>query len=151
MEAIRLIEAIPDTKKAGVGSKYYEHLKNNSEAFDSMLIEDEEIAIERPMVAGNDAKVIKTLKAIIASDKLTDDQEEVLSTLICRWENGEIPAKVSKDVLKVAGLATDIVALYYDIVHIVPETYLQETREKKSIIDGKKEIILSCYLRGGKE
>jgi len=150
MEAIKLIEATPDTKKVGVGSKYYDHLKDNSEAFDNMLIEDEEIDIEKPMVAGNDAKVIKTLKAIIASDQLTDDQEEVLNILIRRWENGEIPAKVSKDVVKATGLATDIVALYYDIVRIVPETYLQETREKKSIIDGKKEIILSCYLRGGK-
>ena len=101
------------------------------------------------MVAGNDAKVIKTLKAIIASDQLTDDQEEILQTLIRRWENGEIPAKVSKDVVKATNLASDIVALYYDIVRIVPETYLQEKREKKSIIDGKKEIILSCYLRGG--
>jgi len=150
MEAIKLIEATPDTKKVGVGSMYYDHLKDNSEAFDNMLIEDEEIDIEKPMVAGNDAKVIKTLKAIIASDQLTDDQEEVLNILIRRWENGEIPAKVSKDVVKATGLATDIVALYYDIVRIVPDTYLQETREKKSIIDGKKEIILSCYLRGGK-
>lgn len=149
MEAIKLIEAEPDTKKAGVGSKYYDHLKDNSEAFDNMLIEDEEITIEKPMVAGNDAKVIKTLKAIIASDQLTDDQEEILQTLIRRWENGEIPAKVSKDVVKATNLASDIVALYYDIVRIVPETYLQEKREKKSIIDGKKEIILSCYLRGG--
>lgn len=150
MEAIRLIESTPETKNASVGSQYYDHLKANSEAFDNMLIEDEEITIEKPMVAGNDAKVIKTLKAIIASDQLTDDQEAVLETLIRRWENGDIPAKVSKDVVKATGLASDVVTLYYDIIHIVPELYLEEKKEKKAIVNSKKEIILSCYLRGGK-
>ena len=150
MEAIKLIEAEPDTPKVSVGGKYYDHLKDNSFAFDNMLIEDEEITIEKPMVAGNDAKIIKTLKAIIATDQLTDDQENVLGTLIRRWENGDIPAKVSKDVVKATNLASDILALYYDIVRIVPEAYLEEKKEKKSIVEGKKEIILSCYLKGGK-
>lgn len=150
MEAIELIEAEPDTPKVSVVGKYYDHLKDNSSAFDNMLIEDEEITIEKPMVAGNDAKIIKTLKAIIATDQLTDNQENVLGTLIRRWENGDIPAKVSKDVVKATNLASDILALYYDIVRIVPEAYLEEKKEKKSIVEGKKEIILSCYLKGGK-
>ena len=119
-------------------------------AFVKMLTEDAEITIENPMVTGNDAKVIKILKAIIATDQLTDDQDKILKILICKWENGEIPAKVSKDVVKAAKLASDILALYYDIVRIVPEAYLEETKEKKSIVEGKKEIILSCYLKGGK-
>lgn len=150
MDAIKLIESEPDTPKVSVGGKYYDHLKANSLAFDNMLTEDEEITIEKPMVAGNDAKVIKILKAIIATDQLTDDQDKMLKILIRRWENGEIPAKVSKDVVKAAKLASDILALYYDIVRIVPEAYLEETKEKKSIVEGKKEIILSCYLKGGK-
>ena len=146
MDAIKLIESEPDTPKVSVGGKYYDHLKANSLAFDNMLTEDEEITI----VTGNDAKVIKILKAIIATDQLTDDQDKILKILICKWENGEIPAKVSKDVVKAAKLASDILALYYDIVRIVPEAYLEETKEKKSIVEGKKEIILSCYLKGGK-
>lgn len=150
MEAIKLIESEPDTPKVSVGGKYYDHLKDNSSAFDDMLIGDEEITIEKPMVAGNDAKIIKTLKAIIATDQLTDDQENVLGILIRRWENGDIPAKVSKDVVKATNLASDILALYYDIVRIVPEAYLEEKKKKKSIVEGKKEIILSCYLKGGK-
>lgn len=150
MEAIKMIEATPETKKASVGGKYYDYLKVNSYAFDNMIVGEEEISIEKPMVAGNDAKVIKTLKSIISSDQLTDDQEAILDTLIHRWENGDIPAKVSKDVVKATNLASDIVALYYDIVRIVPDIYLEEKKEKKSIVNGKKEIILSCYLRGGK-
>lgn len=150
MEAIKLIEAEPDTPKVSVGGKYYDHLKENSSAFDNMLVEGEEITIEKPMVAGNDAKVIKTLKAIIATDQLTDNQENVIKILIRRWENGEIPTKVSKDVVKATKIASDILSLYYDIVRIVPEVYLEEKKEKKSIVEGKKEIILSCYLKGEK-
>jgi len=149
MEAIRRIECEPDEPKASVGHLYYDHLKDNSDAFDAMLIAEEEISIEVPMVAGNDAKVIKHLKALKADPRLTDDQERTLEILITRWENGEIPAKVSKDVVKAVKLATDTLALYYDIMRIVPDSYLEEKKEKKTMIEGDKEIILSCYLRGG--
>jgi len=114
-----------------------------------MLTAEEEISIEVPMVAGNDAKVIKHLKALKADPRLTDDQERTLEILITRWENGEIPAKVSKDVVKAVKLATDTLALYYDIMRIVPDSYLEEKKENKTVIEGEKEIILSCYLRGG--
>lgn len=150
MEAIKLIESEPKTPKLSVGGKYYDHLKENSVAFDNTLVQDEEITIEKPMVTGNDAKAIRTLKSIISTDQLTDEQENILKTLIRRWENGDIPAKVSKDVVKATKLNTDIISLYYDIIRIVPEAYLEEMKEKKSVVEGKKEIVLSCYLKGGK-
>ena len=151
MEAIRLIECTPEEGRASVGSVYYDHLKTNSEAFDLMLIEDEEISLEKPMVAGNDAKVIKVLKAIKADGRLTDEEEAKIAILITRWENGEIPARVSKDVVKAMKFASDSLELFYAIMRIVPDTYLEERREKKAFIDSTKEIILSCYLRGGNE
>ena len=116
-----------------------------------MLIEDEEISLEKPMVAGNDAKVIKVLKAIKADGRLTDEEEAKIAILITRWENGEIPTRVSKDVVKAMKFASDSLELFYAIMRIVPDTYLEERREKKAFIDSTKEIILSCYLRGGNE
>ena len=151
MEAIKLIECAPEEKKAAVGSVYYDHLKTNSEAFDLMLLEDEEITLEKPMVAGNDAKVIKLLKAIKADKHLTDEEDSKITTLITRWENGEIPSRVSKDVVKAMKFASDSLELFYAIMRIVPDAYLEERREKKAFIDSSKEIILSCYLRGGNE
>ena len=61
-----------------------------------------------------------------------------------------IAPKNPRTFVKATNLASDILALYYDIVRIVPEAYLEEKKEKKSIVEGKKEIILSCYLKGGK-
>ena len=128
-------------------SKHLFHCKSqcwSNHALDALL----EISLERPMVAGNDAKIIKCLKGMKSQDIFTDEQEAIIDRLISCWENGEIPAKVSKDVAKAIKLASDIMALYYEIVRLVPETYLEEKQEKKSVVEGKKEIILSCFLKG---
>ncbi len=80
--------------------------------------------------------------------RLTDDQESTLDLLIKRWENGEIPVKISKDVVKKSTVTTDILELYYEIMKLVPETYLTEQKTGKSLVDGEKQVILSCYLEG---
>ena len=148
MEAIRYIESGIDEVRASIGSRYYDHLSINSAAFDAMMLSDEEITLEKPMVTGNDAKVIKVLKALLADGRLTDQEESKVLTLITRWEFGEIPAKVSKEVVKAVKFAADSLELYHAIMRIVPDTYLEERQEKKAIIDSGKEIILSCYLNG---
>ena len=101
------------------------------------------------MVAGNDAKIIRLLKAIKADPRFTDVQEETISKLITLWENGEIPAKVSKDVIKKSSIVTDVLELYYEIMKLVPTTYFEEKKNSQAQIDGEKQIILSCYLREG--
>lgn len=152
MEAIKLIQADPDTKKVSIGSKYYEHLASNSEAFDYSLVEEEEISLEKPMVTGNDAKVIRLLKAMHHDPRFTDDQEEILDKLISLWENGEIPSKVGKDVMKKTKVVTDTLELYYEIMKLVPPSYLEEKKAKQAKVDGEKQVILSCYLKhGGKK
>ena len=148
MEAIKLIEATPDEKQITVRSDYYDQLAANETAFDNMVVEDELVSTEKPMIKGNDAKVIKLLKAIKAEPRLTDDQEETIDLLIQRWENGEIPAKISKDVVKKATVTTDVLEFYYEVLKLVPETYMAEQKSGKSLVDGEKQVILSCYLEG---
>lgn len=148
MEAIKLIEATPEESNISVGGDYYAHLALNESAFDHMVIEDEAVSLERPMLTGNDAKVIRLLKALKNEPRLTDDQEAMLDLLISRWENGEIPAKISKDVVKKSSVPMDQLELYYEIMKLVPETYLAEQKTGKSLVDGEKQVILSCYLKG---
>ena len=148
MEAIKLIEAKPEDKKLSVGGDYYAQLALNETAFDNMVIEDEAVSIEKPMLTGNDAKVIRLLKALKNEPRLTDDQEAKLDLLISRWENGEIPAKISKDVVKKSSVPMDQLELYYEIIRLVPETYFGEQKTRKSLVDGEKQVILSCYLKG---
>ena len=147
MEAIGFIESSQDEKQISVGSDYYNHLAANDKAFEAMIIADEEVSIEKPMVTGNDAKVIRLLKAIKNEPRLTDIQENTLKLLISRWENGEMPAKISKDVLKKSAVPMDVLELYYEVLKLVPETYLEDRDTGKSLVDGEKQVILSCYLR----
>ena len=149
MEAIRYIESTPDDPKVSVGHNYYDHFDKNSDAFDEYLLEEETVTTEKVMVAGNDAKVIKMLKAMKNEPTLTDDQEEKLDILIKRWEAGEIPSKVSKDIVKRSKVVTDILEFYYDIMNIVPPVYFEEKQRNSVKIDGEKQVILSCYLKKG--
>lgn len=149
MDAIPYIQADPGEKKVPVGSAYYEQFDQNDTAFDEMLLEEKEVSVERPMVAGNDAKVIRLLKAVRSEPRLTDDQEETLNRLIELWENGEIPAKISKDVMKKSKTVFDVLELYYEITKLVPESYLEPTKSQRDLVEGEKQVILSCYLKAG--
>lgn len=149
MQAIEHIKSEPDDKKISVPSCYYDALEKNSIAFDEMLIEEEEVTIEKPMVAGNDAKIIRLLKAMKNDSRFTDEQEETMDRLSALWQNGEIPAKVSKDIVKKSTIVGDTLELYYEIMKLVPPVYLEDKKEKQAKIDGEKQIILSCYLKAG--
>lgn len=149
MQAIDLIKAEPDDEKVSVSSRFYEQFDSNSDAFDQMLVAEEEVSMEKVMVAGNDAKIIRLLKAMKTEPRLTDDQEQIIDKLIMLWENGEIPAKVSKDVMKKSKVVGDVLGLYYEILKLVPPTYFEERKNQKAQVDGKKQIVLSCYLKTG--
>ena len=147
MQAIELIKAEPDEQKISIAGDFYEHFGKNSAAFDQMLVAEEEVSTEKPMVAGNDAKIIRLLKAMKAEPRLTDDQEQTIEKMIALWEDGEIPAKVSKDVMKKSKVVSDVLELYYEILKLIPPTYFEERKSQQSHVDGEKQIVLSCYLK----
>lgn len=149
MQAIDLIKAEPDDEKVSVSSRFYEQFDSNSDAFDQMLVAEEEVSMEKVMVAGNDAKIIRLLKAMKTEPRLTDDQEQMIDKLIMLWANGEIPAKVSKDVMKKSKVVGDVLELYYEVLKLVPPTYFEERKSQKTQVDGEKQIVLSCYLKTG--
>lgn len=149
MQVIDLIKAEPDDEKVSVSSRFYEQFDSNSDAFDQMLVAEEEVSMEKVMVAGNDAKIIRLLKAMKTEPRLTDDQEQMIDKLIMLWENGEIPAKVSKDVMKKSKVVGDVLELYYEVLKLVPPTYFEERKSQKTQVDGEKQIVLSCYLKTG--
>lgn len=151
MEAIKYIESNPEDEKISVGHDFYDQFDRNSDAFDDMLLEEEAVSLEKPMLAGNDAKVIKILKAMRNEPRLTDDQMEKIDILISRWESGDIPAKVSKDILKRSKTVSDALELYYEIMKIVPPVYFEEKGRKEIHVDGQKQVILSAYLKNGGE
>ncbi len=147
MEAIKFIEAEPDDKKLSVGYDYYEHYKRNSEAFDEMLLEDEIVSLEKPKLTGNDAQIVRILKAMKNEPRMTEDQLEKIDILINRWESGDMPAKLTKDVIKKSKTVSDTLELYFEIMEIVPSVYFESKERKQAKVEGKKQVILSAYLR----
>jgi len=151
IKAIEYIKSEKKEQKQAIGWDFYKAFDNNSKAFDDLLIEEEVVTTEKAAITGNDAKVIKLLKAMKSEPRFTDIQEDMIAILIKRWEDGEIPSKISKDVVKKMSLAKDVLEFYYEIVKLVPESYLRERKNKDIKIAGEKQIILSCYLKNGEK
>ena len=149
MQAIKYIKSQITDCKIPIDSKYYEHSEINSKAFDDMIVEEKSATSDKAMIVGNDAKIIRNLKAMKNVNGFTDDQDEKIDILINRWTDGEMPSKVSKDVIKAIKSATDPLVLYKDIINIVPASYFNEKRTVKASVDADKQVILSCYLTSG--
>lgn len=148
-EAIKYIECNNDEKHISVSKEYYDHYDANSTAFDDYILYEEEVTTEKVMIAGNDAKIIRMLRALMSTPELTEDQEERIAKMISLWENGDIPAKVSKDVVKKMNNApADVVEFYYAILNLVPPIYFEVKKKTTARVDGSKQVILSCFLKG---
>jgi superfamily II DNA/RNA helicase len=147
LEAIRYIKSEPDVGLIGVGGHYYEHLERNKKAFDDALTEDDVALIQRTAVAGNDAKMIRLLKALTKCKKFTEQQEDDLYAMIDLWQNGEIPASLTKELLRDVKNADDPVRAYFEVFDRIPDRYFAGRTQKKNNDKGKRQIILSCYLK----
>lgn len=147
MEAMRYLECEPNEKKIAVESIYYDHYQANNRSFDVALTAEDIITKKKAVIRGNDANVVKTLKAAISSGQLTDDQEDIAKRIIQAIENGDIPKNATKEIVKQLKTATNIVAAFAIVRDNIDDTYLYERKDVVLPNDGKKEVILSCYMK----
>lgn len=153
IEAMKYLKCTQEEKKLKVPQEYFEHLKINKEKFEDIF--DERIFVNNVNTAktGNDAKIIKILKGIFKICKtFTDEQEKKIKRFQELWEDGNIPASISKEVVKATKGMNDPIKIYYEIENLVPENYFEkrENKQKKNI-EGKIKVILSEYLQRGEE
>lgn len=151
MEAITYIECEKNEERVSPPKGYFDLLDENKKSFDLSLLEEQEIITEKQTKSGSDAKVIKLLKGLSKIKTFTDEQEKMIKHLRQLWEDGNIPSTVTKEVVKVTKGLTDPIKIYYEIINIVPERYLERNRvvKKKSSLAGETEVILSAYLKKG--
>ena len=153
IEAMKYLKCTQEEKKLKVPQEYFKHLKINKEKFEDIF--DEEIFVNTVNVTktGNDAKIVKILKGIFKICKtFTDEQEKKIKRFQELWEDGNIPASISKEVVKATKGMNDPIKIYYEIENLVPENYFEkrENKQKKNI-EGKIKVILSEYLQRGEE
>lgn len=147
MEAIDYIKADKNDKSFFVGEKYYDQLNANKASFDMSLLQEEEVALTKGKATGNDAQIIKYLRSFLSYKKFTDIEEEVIKKMITIWENGEVPAKITKDILKTVKLSKDIMEAYSICYDLLPDRYLQDSKEQQVNKTGEKKVILSCFMK----
>ncbi len=150
MQAVRFLESDVNEEKISIGSLYYDQLELNKKKFDSIQKEDEVITTDKPSVKGNDAKVLKTLKAIRNCQKFTEEEEENIDKMIEMVENGEIPSKLSKIIAEKIMKSSDEISAYHVISNSIPENYFDKKNTSSEMrAAGQKQIVLSCYMKPG--
>lgn len=151
MDAVGYLKCEPDEECISVGKNYFEHYDANNEAFDISLTEEEVITTGRTAVGANDQKMIRYLRALLTTIKtFTDEQEEKLKRMIEVWENGDVPAADTKNILKSIKNVEDGVEAYYKIVEQLDDKYFEGRKQMILKQDGEKQVILSCYMKGVK-
>jgi superfamily II DNA/RNA helicase len=151
IESMEYLKCEPDEEKISVGKSYFNHYDANNEAFDYSLVEEEVITSSRPVAAGNDQKMIRTLRALQSIKSFTDDQEEKIKRMIEVWENGDVPPADTKAILKEIKTVDDGVQAFYKIESMLDDKYLEGRKRTANKSEGdKKEVILSCYMKGAK-
>lgn len=151
MDAIGYFKCEADEERISVGKNYFDHYDANNSAFDISLIEEDVITTGRTAVGANDQKIIRYLRALLTTIKtFTDEQEEKIKKMIEAWENGDIPAADTKNILKSIKNVEDGVEAYYKIAEQVDEKYFEGRKQIATKQDNEKQVILSCYMKGEK-
>jgi len=131
---------------------YYELLDKNKTAFFNSTIE-EVISTVRRSRADSATKLLKILKATQNNAKqLTEDQEEYLRKVMKQLEGGALPKKTVQRTLNALNKIGKEIQNPLKVIAIlqreIPPTFLKSHYAETSIIgEGKREVILSLYLR----
>ncbi|MCD6231625.1 hypothetical protein J7K28_03215 [Candidatus Aerophobetes bacterium] len=118
---------------------------------------EEHLIIDHRRGRDSRSQVLKILKATLGnSQRFTDEQEDYLKRVITRLEEGAIPKQTTKRTLKALNdLKSDLtnpLKVLATLQHTIPERLLKSHyAEYPHRFSGKREVILSLYLAGGKK
>ncbi len=151
VEAAKIFECDSDTKRGVVSEDMFDLLEANKKAFDNALAED---GPEMKNRGGRNSgmQILKILKATQKNlQQLTDEQELYLDKVVVQIDEGGIPKKTLKNVLKALTDLRDqlidprkvITVLQNNISNKLLEAHYAETIMQKS---SKREVVLSLYL-----
>ena len=151
MDAIAIIKAGKAEKSIRISETYYEQLLKNKLEFDNRLLEELEVLSTGSGIKGNDAKMIKLLKALSQCKKFTNEQDEVIKSMLILWENGEVPASLTKEILKElkAQNVSDELQAFYEIRNRIPDRYFAGRSIKHLSQSDVKQVILSVFMEKG--
>lgn len=151
ISAMKYLKCNKDEKKYKVSEEYFKHLKINKKRFEDLFSEDIIVNVNKTLKSGNDAKIIKILRGLLKVCKtLTDIQEGKVKQLKKLWEDGNIPASISKEIVKTIKNINDPIKIYYEIERHVPDKYFEKRKNnQEKNTQGNIKVILSEYFQRG--
>ena len=148
LNAIDYLECEPNEEKINVGANYFKHLRANNLSFDHSFIQEDVTTTAKPKIESkNDQNIVKILRFFLNQNVFDEKQKETINKMITAFENGNIPAQDSKKISKELGKIDDLLKAYEKIVEMLDEKYLEDREQNVIKIEGKKEVVLSCYLK----
>ncbi len=154
LTSAKIFECKAEEKRESLPLKnYYELLDKNKTAFFNATIEE---LIETKGRRGSDSatNLLKILKATQRnSSQLTEEQEEYLRKVIKRLEEGALPKKTIKSTIQALQELKEEIQNPLKVIGIlqkeISSTFLKSHYvETSTMIEGKREVILSLYLAG---
>ena len=153
ISAAKLLESPQEEKKEKIAEQLYNLLTKNKEAF--IFATTEEI-LEPTGGRGRDsaANIQRILKVTLKNtQKLTEDQEIYLRKVFKQLQEGGIPKQTTKSTMKALNdLKSELVNPFKVLAVLqtyIPEKFLDEHyAEQSTSAFGKREVILSLYLKG---
>ena len=153
LTAAGIFESSLEEKKQNLPDTYFNLLDKNKEAFIYATTEDL-AQLDIKIGRDNAQQILRTLKAVFKNtQQLTDDQENYLSKVMLRLEEGGLPrqtAKKTNNALNELGSQLSnplkvLAVLQLSIPERLLESHYAETTPR---LTGKREVILSLYLAG---
>jgi superfamily II DNA or RNA helicase len=151
----KIFECLSNEKKQNLPKNFYDLLDKSKKAFIEATTE-EFIIPEHRRGRDSGAQILKILKATIKNSKqFTDEQEDYLRKLIVQLEEGGIPKQTTKKTLRaLQQLNSDLTNPFKVLAMVqnnIPQRFLESHyAEDSGKFSGKREVILSLYLTGGK-
>ena len=148
LETMQYLQCPPEESGIAIGKDFYDQLANNKAAFNNKIIAEQLETTEGKIISGNDKKILTYLKALLSCRKFTENQELMIEKMKVLLENGELPQALTKQI--VADIKTskseNEVEIYHIILDGIPAKYFEGRKGKQFNRNGKKQVILSCYM-----
>jgi Superfamily II DNA and RNA helicases len=148
-KAAEILEADQNTKKEKLDALFYKHLEENKKEFDKVFIDAGE-EIRHSGGGGNEARLIKVLRAIERAPEFTDDDEDYIHEVLQLLKDGALPKVTIKNLVKETKDELNPLKILAKVKSGVAPEFFQKTFVTGTAdISGPKEVILSEYLIKG--
>ena len=147
LDAMKLMESDKEEKYHKISNNYYENLEQNKKELVKTLQEESmDISPIRKEGKSHDKTIIKTLKALNAYPKFTENEISKIHKLMDLFEDGAIPLAIGKEIVKMIKGIADPIEMFNTIWDLVPDSYIKNSESKEEIQDYNTEVVLSLDL-----